>query len=99
MRRKPHTGRGGSRHVGRTRIAAAKILSRGLGLQIDPEDIAPATGSYRTCQYHDVFRWELHRVDMWAGCWETLTNFVKQSRRLGGCHIKDGEIWPGPQKD
>lgn len=100
MRRKPNHGKNGSRHIGRTRIAAAEILSKSLGEKVYPDDIQPATGSYRTCSYHDVYRWELFGRGFIAGCWETLTEFVRRSRELGGCHInRDGEIYPGPKKD
>ena len=100
MKRKPHRGRGGSPHIRRTRIATAAILSESLGEDIRPEDIQPATGSYRTCDYHDVYRWELFGRGFIAGCWDTLTDFVRRSRELGGCHInRDNEIHPGPKKD
>ena len=96
--RSPHHGRGGSRHIGRVRVAAAKIISDSLGMDVLPEDIVPASGRYRTDWRMDTFRWELQTPSAWAGCWETLTSFVKASRRLGGCHISGGEIWPGKAK-
>jgi len=102
-RRRPGTGRGGSRHVGRVRIEAAKIISESLGFDVQPEDIRPQTGAWRTDMRLDVFRWELYTYErpglpFVAGGWEKLTDFVRQSKKLGGCHHHDGEIWSGPSK-
>lgn len=98
--RRPGTGPSGSRHVGRVRIAAAKIISESLGFEVKPEDIRPQTGSWRTCSYLDVYRWELYcysrpGMPFVAGGWERLTEFVAKSKKAGGCHYIDGEIWSG----
>ena len=93
----------GSRPVGRLRRQAAEILSKALGFQVDPADVRPATGSWRTNITLDVFRWELltHNesgMPVVAGCWETLTDFVKEAREHG-CHInKNREIECGKEK-
>jgi hypothetical protein len=94
-RRKPHHGRGGSMHVGRVRIAAAAILSDGLGFKVNPEDIKPIVGAYKSSLY-DVFRWELFATDgrgvpVVLGCWDTLTLFVREAK-LYGFHVDDGTI-------
>lgn len=101
----PHKGRGGSRHVGRTRIRAAKILSDALGWEVFPEEIKPATGSWRTDWRLDVYRWELFtyqnrnpKLPFIAGCWDTLTKFVKVASKVG-CHVSMDEIWTGPKQD
>lgn len=103
MSRSPHRGRNGTRHIGRLRTRAAEILTKGLGYRVDPSDIHPATGSWRTCPYHDVYRWELftkneHGHPVVGGCWLTLTRFVTAAAKTG-CHIVDGEIWPGPDSE
>mgnify|MGYP000924592008 CR=1 FL=1 len=87
-------------HIGRLRRAAADILSRGVGFQIDPDDIKPATGSWRTRVENDVYRWELFTRDsrgmpIVAGCWFTLTDFVKHAKKEGWHFDRDGEIVPG----
>ena len=47
--RQPHHGRNGSRHVGKLRIRAAKILNANFPeWDVRPEDIKPATGRWRT---------------------------------------------------
>jgi hypothetical protein len=104
QRRAAGTGRNGSRHVGRVRIAAAKILSESLGFKVEPEDIRPQSGAWRTDHQLDVFRWELFTysspgMPFVAGCWERLTDFVSNSKKTGCCHHHDGEIWSGPADD
>lgn len=95
MRRRAH-------HIGRLRIRAAAILSANLGYPVQPEDISPATGSWRTDWRLDVYRWELYTrtasgLPVVAGCWMTLTQFVPAAAR-DGCHIDDGEIVTGKPK-
>lgn len=84
-------------HIGRTRIKAAQILSQGLGFEVKPEDIKPATGAWRTNWRLDVYRWELFTKDemgrpIVAGCWETLTEFNKHAGK-NGFHMHHGEIY------
>lgn len=95
-----HHGRNGSKHVGRLRIKAAKILSAGLGWEVDPSDIRPATGRWRTDWRLDVYRWELFSyIDgntnrpFAAGCWESLTEFVRLAAK-NGFTVEDREISP-----
>ncbi len=102
--RKLNHGRGGSRHVGRLRIRAAKILSAGLGWEVFPDEIQPVTGSLRTCIYHDVYRWELFtlmqrnpNMPFVAGCWSSLTDFVRHAAKHG-FHINDRVIYLGKEK-
>lgn len=110
MPKKPNNGPGGTRHVGRLRIAAAKILTKSLGFEVHPDDIKPATGSWRTNWQLDVYRWELYTdkpsavpggnpMPLVAGCWESLTDFVRLCRADGGiCHLtKNCEIYPGAE--
>jgi hypothetical protein len=58
---------------------------------VAPEHIRPARGAWRTNVTLDVYRWELLTYDdrglpVAAGCWETLTEFVKTARHEG-CYI------------
>ena len=47
-------------HIGRLRIRAAKILNANFPeWDVQPEDIKPATGRWRTDWRMDVYRWEL----------------------------------------
>lgn len=85
-------------HIGRVRIAAAKIIAANLPhLDIRPEDIQPASGSYRSNWRLDVYRWELFTRTKGGtpavfGSWERLTDFVKRARK-NGCNINsDSEI-------
>ena len=108
MRRQPYKGRGGSRHVGRLRERAAKILNDNFpDWDVRPEDIRPATGSWRTDWRSDVYRWELFSrlkrknsydgsdLPVVCGCWETLTEFVREASKTG-CHVNpDREIYAG----
>ena len=101
QRRRAGKGQNGSRHVGRVRIAAAKILSESLGFNVAPEEIRPQSGAWRTDHRLDVYRWELFThsspgMPFVAGCWERLTEFVSNSKKSGGCHYHDGEIHSGP---
>jgi hypothetical protein len=90
-------------HVGRLRIAAADILSSGFGFRVEPSDIKPATGAYRTDWRQDVYRWELFAkndrgIPVICGCWETLTQFVKVARRDGFHITADDEIYSGKEQ-
>lgn len=84
-------------HIGRLRIKAAKFLTRDFGFEVLPEHIDPASGYYRTDIRADVYRWELFTRDtrngmpIVAGCWETLTSFVKLAAS-NKIIIDDGEI-------
>jgi hypothetical protein len=96
VKRQPWKGYGGSRHVGRLRIEAAKILSKSLGFTVDPSNIVPVTGAWRTNAKLDVYRWELFTRDseglaLVAGCWDSLTDFVKHAKKHG-CEIKNREV-------
>jgi hypothetical protein len=98
--RQPHHGRGGSRHIGRIRTRLAKIISRDLGIDCQPEHLRPATGSWRTDWRLDVYRWEVFArtksgQPFVAGCWESMTDCVKAGAvRYDG----DGEIYPKPKQ-
>lgn len=95
--RNPHRGRGGSKHVGRLRIRAAKLLSENLGFRVHPEDIVPTTGAYRTNTWFDGYSWEVFSQDangrpVVFGCWETLTKWLPEASKRG-VHINaDREI-------
>lgn len=97
--RMPHRGRGGSHHIGRVRIALAKFLTEQLGVPVDPEDCIPATGAWRTDTRLDVHAWELMvnngSACVQAGCWDSMTKFLKESKEAGGCHIHHDELYPG----
>ena len=97
--RRPHCGRGGSRHVGRIRIAAAKILNAAIpSVHFEPSDISPATGRHRTDWRQDTVRWEVFAVVKdsasrlpWVGqSWQRLTEFVRNAK-AGGTVIVDGD--------
>lgn len=87
------------REPGRLRIAAAEILSEGLGFYVHPADIIPVRGAWKS---DDVWRWELNVLKdqqgrpFHCGCWETLTEFVRRARKEG-FHVGKGgdEIWSG----
>ena len=91
MRRDKH-------HIGRLRIRAAKILARQFPeWDVRPEDIVPATGSYRSDWRQDVYRWELFTrtrtgMPVVCGSWETLTTFVASAGKYGCVCVRD-EIW------
>ena len=96
-----HHGRGGSHHVGRVRIAAAKLITKYTDLDVKPEDIQPATGSWRTDWRQDVYRWEVFTQTklglVWVGAsWQRLTEFVKETQKAGCCHYNgDREFYSG----
>jgi hypothetical protein len=107
MRRRRYT----QHTIGKLRIRAAKILAANFPeWDVRPEDIKPVTGSYRTCSYHDVYRWELFtrkkkltsnggEFPVVCGCWLTLTDFVKAAAKDGCCVNRDSEIYPGKNED
>src|SRR5262245_17930167 len=84
-------------HIGRLRIRAAALLAKAFpDWDVRPEDIVPASGSYRTCAYHDIYRWELFTrtrsgIPVVCGSWETLTEFVRFSARFG-CHMDTDDV-------
>ena len=93
-----HHGRGGSQHIGRVRIRLAKIISRDLGIDCKPEDLKPATGSYRTDWRQDVYRWEVFSktksgLPFVAGCWDSMSDCVKAGsvvyNNCGEIHLLD----------
>lgn len=93
--RQPHHGRGGSKHIGRTRQRLAKILSECLELDCRPEDLKPATGRWRTDWRMDTYRWEVFTrtkagMVFVAGCWESMSDCVK----AGKVEVVNGEIFP-----
>jgi hypothetical protein len=100
MKRRAH-------HVGRLRIRAAAILNKLMPeWYVLPEDIRPATGRWRTDWTFDVYRWELycvrrkpdgtpnHNLPVAVGCWNTLTQFVREAPRLG-MHVEHDVIYLG----
>lgn len=100
--RKPHHGHGGTHHVGRSRIALAKLLNRVFPeWDVQPEDIKPATGRSRTDWRMDIYRWELFTrtktgLPVVLACWETIGDFLKGCRPSGTCHVAHGELSSGP---
>jgi len=91
-------------HVGRLRIRAAALLRKSIPeWDVQPEDISPATGWYRTSFGADVYRWELFTrqfnssVPIVCGCWLTLTQFCKEAAKYG-CHVSDDEMWTGKDR-
>ena len=86
----------------RIRQRAAAILSSELGWDVAPEDIEPVQGFYRSCWLADVYRWEVFTRDnngmtCVAGCWETLTEFVKEAAKHG-CHVDADVITIGRER-
>lgn len=106
MRRRRYT----QHTIGKLRIRAAKILNENFPeWDVRPEDIRPATGRWRSDFRMDVYRWELFsrlkqrssydrsELPIVCGCWETLTEFVKEASK-NGCHVtKDREIYAGKE--
>ncbi len=99
MKRRAH-------HIGRLRVRAAAILNENFPRwDVRPEDIKPATGSWRTDWRNDVYRWELftrtkplpglNSMPVVCGCWETLTQFVKDAAKKGCCVNDHSEIYAG----
>lgn len=90
-------------HIGRLRIAAAKILSEGFGFEVHPWDIKPAIGRPRSDWRQDIYRWELFanngRLPVVCACWLTLTDFVKQAKRNGFHVNSDKEIYPNDNNE
>ncbi len=83
----------------RLRQRVAVILSKHFGWEVYPEDISPVQGFYRSNPMADIYRWELFTRDdcghpFVVGCWETLTEFVKQAPKHG-FHVDDGVIYLG----
>jgi len=90
-------------HVGRVRIAAAKVLTKCLGFEVRPEDVHPAQGAWRTDRRLDVYCWELFTKNkqghsVIAGCWERMTEFVRDAKK-NGCYIHDSQLWIGKAED
>lgn len=93
-------------HVGRLRVRAAELLAAEFPeWDVRPEDISPASGSWRTDWRNDVYRWELFtrlktrttrgdELPVVCGCWDTLTLFVRHCPRVG-CQDDDGVIYLG----
>lgn len=93
-RRLPHHGRGGSKHIGRTRTKLAQIISDSLDIDCQPEDLMPATGRHKnnTCIY-DSYAWEMFTatktgIPIVYGSFDTMTECVK----AGQVELTDGEI-------
>ena len=89
----PHHGRGGSEHVGRTRIRLAKIISESLGIKCDPEELRPAGGRQRNnTTIYDGYAWEVFANNdgrlFVAGSFDTMTECVKAGR----VKLEGGEI-------
>lgn len=90
-----------ARHVGRLRIRAAALLNKHFPhWEVRPEDIQPATGRWRTDWRLDVYRWELYSQTktgqpVVCGCWETLTEFVREATKYGCYMTADREICAG----
>ena len=84
------------------RRRVARILSEGFGWTVDPADIHPVQGRYRSDGRADIHRWELFGYNdgqlrgSWA-CWETLTNFAKLATKHGW-HASDGYIYIRKEK-
>jgi hypothetical protein len=77
---------------GRLRHAVAEILSDHFQQYIDPTYVRPATGWYRTSPDADVYRWELSMPGRWLGCWDTMTEFVRDAKKYG-IEVRNGEIY------
>tara|TARA_R110000824_G_scaffold316000_1_gene503176 strand:+ start:172 stop:576 length:405 start_codon:yes stop_codon:yes gene_type:complete len=91
--RLPHHGRGGSKHVGRTRIRLAAILTEYLGYIVSPDELQPSGGRQRNnTTQHDGYAWELFAYGSGqpfvAGSFNTMTDCVKAGRVT----VTNGEI-------
>jgi len=91
--RLPHHGRGGSKHVGRTRIKLAKIIGESLGIKCEPEELEPAGGRGRNnTTMYDQYAWEVFASNdgrtFVAGSFFTMTECVK----AGKVKLEGGEI-------
>ena len=88
---------------GRIRIRLAELLSVELGWLIDPSDLWPQQGAWRTDVRLDVFRWEglipgdeliPHQKGRKVGvyCWDSMTDCVRygvgaEMNRIGGLEV------------
>ncbi len=83
------------------RRRAAVILSKTLGWEVYSDEISPTQGFYRSNPLADIYRWELFTRDTNGlaqvyGCWETLTEFVREAPKHG-FYVLDGVIYLGDQ--
>lgn len=68
--------------IGRLRKKVAELLSHECGHAIEPENVVPVTGFWKS---EDVYRWEVcqpvseNRVVM-LGCWTSMADFVRDAR-------------------
>lgn len=75
------------RRAGRTRTRLAKLLEAafakvGMAVRVDPEDLHPAKGYWRTDSRADVYRWEgwaSSGRDSWESVvsWHTMTELLR----------------------
>lgn len=69
--------------VGQTRERLAELLEVEMDYPVDPNDLRPVTGSWRTDVRLDVQRWDASLPggymgkSMCAGSWHTMTELVK----------------------
>jgi hypothetical protein len=88
------------------RVRVAAILAAHFPeWHVEPGDIRPATGRWRTDWKLDVYRWELYacrrhpdgtpnrNMPVVAGCWETLTEFARLAGKYG-CECSGGTLYP-----
>jgi len=76
---------------GAMRHAVAELLTEFFGVFIDASEIKPVTGMWKRI---DVYRWEVqvresgYPSKRHYGCWETMTEFVKDAKRNGIATVK-----------
>jgi hypothetical protein len=67
--------------VGRTRARLARAIAQAIGLPVEPENLWPASGHYRTSPHADVLRWTgfVHEGNLtWTvGSWDTMTALLR----------------------
>lgn len=90
-----------ARHMpGRVRVALAALLSKETGRQVNPEDVVPATGWWRTDCRADCYRWEIATgpSKLVLGSWDTMTECVRNGitvdLKAGEVYAKDSNVRP-----
>ncbi len=67
----------------------AELLREHLGWRISASDIVPVSGFWKRV---DVYRWEVYHPTLGKfGCWQTMTQFVKDATKYG-CYLDGKEI-------
>lgn len=86
------------RRFGRTWCRLVAMLSKELGVDVQPEDIAPVTGYWRSNLQADCMRWEGSVPTAEAGkrsigSWDTMTDCVRYGFTISKDHRDHPEAY------